>query len=319
MRVNRRFLFWGALLVAIGGVLVAADLGRIDSTVLADVVRLWPLALIALGASVVLRRTRFSLPAMLVAALIPGLVLGAAFAVAPRFAGACGVRSDLASVTTEQGAFSGPASISVRSGCGTLRVSTADGTDWVLLARGEPGYAPSITSTDRSLAIDTAIDGFSFLEADRNAWDLSLPADDIDGLNVTVNAGSGTVDLDGADIEHMHVVANAASVSVDASGARVAELKSVVNVGDLAITLPDSGDLSASLTVNAGQITVCAPPGLGVRVVSTGNAEHVAINGDSQTSGVWTSANYGSARHHADLDVRANFGAVDINPFGGCS
>src|SRR6185436_19271840 len=123
MRVNRRFLFWGVLLVAIGGVLVAADLGAIDTSILADVIRLWPLAIIAIGVSVVLRRTRFSLPATLVAALIPGLVVGAAFAVAPRFAGACGVRDDLANVTTEQGTFGGPASISVRSGCGILRVS----------------------------------------------------------------------------------------------------------------------------------------------------------------------------------------------------
>ena len=92
MRVNRRFLFWGVLLVAIGGVLVAADLGAIDTSILADVIRLWPLAIIAIGVSVILRRTTFSLPAILAAALIPGLVVGAAFAVAPRFAGACGVR-----------------------------------------------------------------------------------------------------------------------------------------------------------------------------------------------------------------------------------
>jgi hypothetical protein len=319
MRVNRRFLFWGVLLVAIGGVLVAADLGAIDIAVLADVIRLWPLAIIAIGVSVVLRRTRFSLPATLVAALIPGLVVGAAFAVAPHFAGACGVRNDLANVTTEQGTFDGPASISVRSGCGILRVSTADGTDWMLNARSEPGRAPSITSTDRVLAIDTPIDGFDFLDAGRNAWDLSLPADDVEDLTVTVNAGSGTLDLAGADIERLHVVANAASVSVDASGATVAELRSVVNVGDLAITLPDAGDLVGSVTVNAGHVTVCAPPELGVRVVSTGNAERVTINGDNQASGAWMSANYRSATHHADLDIRSNFGAVDFNPLGGCS
>ena len=319
MRVNRRFLFWGVLLVAIGGVLVAADFGAINTDFLTDIIRLWPLAIVAIGVSVVLRRTRLSLPAILVAALIPGLVVGAAFAVAPRFAGACGVRGDLTNVTTEQGTFRGPASISLRSGCGTLRVSTADGPGWVLRTRSEPGHAPSITSTDRSLAIDTAIDGFSFLDAGRNASDLSLPSDDVGDLSVTVNAGSGSLDLAGADIQLMRVVANAASVSVDASAATVAQLKSVVNVGDLTVTLPDAGDLVGSLTVNAGQVTICAPPEIGLRVVSTGNAEHVAIQGDNQASGVWTSANYRSATHHADLDVRANFGAIDINPLGGCS
>src|SRR6185436_16950624 len=123
MRVNRRFLFWGVLLVATGGVLVAADLGAIDSSILADVIRLWPLALIAIGVSVVLRRTRFSLPATLVAALIPGLVVGATFALAPRIAGSCGIRGDVATVSTEQGTFDGPARISVRSGCGVLHLT----------------------------------------------------------------------------------------------------------------------------------------------------------------------------------------------------
>src|SRR4026208_778567 len=105
MRVNRLLPVWGGLRAATGGGLVAADLGAIDTAILADVIRLWPLAIIAIGVSVVLRRTRFSLPATLVAALIPGLVVGAAFAVAPHFAGACGVRNDLANVTTEQGTF----------------------------------------------------------------------------------------------------------------------------------------------------------------------------------------------------------------------
>ena len=36
MRVNRRFLYWGVFLVAIGGVLVAADLSAADSATIAD-------------------------------------------------------------------------------------------------------------------------------------------------------------------------------------------------------------------------------------------------------------------------------------------
>jgi hypothetical protein len=319
MRVNRRLLFWGVLLVAIGGVLVAADLGAINTDFLTDLIRLWPLAIVAIGISIVLRRTRFSLPAILVAALIPGLVVGAAFAVAPRFAGACGVRDNLTHVTTEQGTFDGPASVSLRSGCGTMRVSTTDGAEWVLHAESDPGRAPAIASAERSLAIDGAADGFSFLDSGRNNWEVSLPAEAIEDLNVTVNAGTGTADLSGADLRRLHVVVNAANVSIDASEATVEELKGVVNAGDLGITLPDEADLVGSFTVNAGQVTVCAPPTLGVRIVSTGNANHVAINGDDGADGVWISPNYRSAAHHADLDIRSNFGAVDFNPMGGCS
>ena len=44
IRVNRRFLYWGVVLSAIGGVLVAADLGAVDTPTLTDALRLWPLA-----------------------------------------------------------------------------------------------------------------------------------------------------------------------------------------------------------------------------------------------------------------------------------
>ncbi|HEX5014785.1 MAG TPA: DUF5668 domain-containing protein [Candidatus Limnocylindrales bacterium] len=317
--MNRRLLFWGVLLVAIGGVLVAADLGRVDTTVLADVIRLWPLALIAVGVSVVLRRTRFSLPAMLVAALVPGLVVGAAFAVAPRFAGSCGVRGDLANVSTEQGSFGGPAVVSVRSGCGVLRITTDESANWQLDAGSTDGHAPSIRATDRSLAIDTAIQGFSFLDGVRNAWDLTLPAADIEELRVSVITGSGQLHLAGAEMQRLTVIANAAKVSIDASDASIGELKAVVNVGALSVSLPGDGDLVGSLTVGAGEIDVCAPPRLGLRVVSSGNADRFAVNGGEEASGVWISPNYRSAEHHADLEVRSNFGAVDINPIGGCS
>ena len=80
MRINRRFLYWGAFLAALGGVLVAADLRNGDTAVIADALRFWPLAFVAIGLGLVLRRTRFSLPAGLLAAAVPGLVLGGSFA-----------------------------------------------------------------------------------------------------------------------------------------------------------------------------------------------------------------------------------------------
>src|SRR6185312_8841370 len=120
MRVNRRFLSWGVFLVALGGVLVAVDLQAVSTTTIVDALRLWPLAVIAVGLGLVLRRTRFSLPAGLLAAAVPGLVLGGAFAVAPRIAADCGVGLSSPTVETQQGSFLGPARIDVETGCGAL-------------------------------------------------------------------------------------------------------------------------------------------------------------------------------------------------------
>ena len=90
MRVNRGLLYAGVFLVAIGSVLVAADIGLIDTARLTDALRLWPLAVIAIGASLVLRRSRFSLQGGMLAAALPGLLLGAAIAIAPTYIPDCG-------------------------------------------------------------------------------------------------------------------------------------------------------------------------------------------------------------------------------------
>ena len=90
MRVNRGFLYTGVFLVAIGSVLVAADVGAIDPARLTDAQRLWPLAVIAIGASLVLRRSRFSLQGGMLAAALPGLLLGGAIAIAPTYIPDCG-------------------------------------------------------------------------------------------------------------------------------------------------------------------------------------------------------------------------------------
>jgi len=56
MRINRKFLYWGTFLVAVGAVLVAANLRAIGTEALTDGLRLWPLAVIVIGLALVLRR-----------------------------------------------------------------------------------------------------------------------------------------------------------------------------------------------------------------------------------------------------------------------
>ena len=318
MRVNRRFLYWGILLVAIGGVLVAADLRAVDTATLTDTLRLWPLAVIAIGLSIVLRKTQFSLPVLVVAAAIPGLVVGSALAVAPRFAGDCGARGELASAAT-QGTFDGPASVTVRSGCGSLDVRTAPGNGWQLDASNTSGRTPTIESSARSMSIDaTSDEDRSFLDAGRDDWDLTLPTSELDALSIVVTAGRARVDLADAHVERLELTANAGEIVVDASAAAVAELSAVINVGSLSIRLPTGSDVAGSLRVGAGELHVCAPPDVGVRVTARGTAKQVTVNGLHQSESDWVSPDYTSATHRADLRVTVNFGTVQINPIGGC-
>jgi hypothetical protein len=319
MRVNRRLLYWGVVLVAIGGVLVAADLGAIETATLADVLRLWPLAIVAIGLSLVLRRTQIALPAMLAAALIPGLVVGSAFAIAPRFAEACDVRDQAQQIADERGTFDEPAVVSVRSGCGVLRVTTEAGSDWHLDVRGSGADAPNVNSTGRSLAVN--VPGglrWSPFDGNRAAWNLTLPTSELRDLSFAVFAADALIDLPNADVGRLDLTVNAARTVVDLSEADVVELDATINVSQLVVTLPGDSDLTGTFRVGASDLEICVPPNVGLRLTARGNGEHVVVGGVEVDDGAWLSPNYQSATHHADLTVRTNFGAVDINPIGGC-
>jgi hypothetical protein len=319
MRVNRRFLNWGVFLVAIGGVLVVTDLAAVDSATIADALRLWPLAIIAIGIGLILRRTRFSVAGGMLAAAVPGLLLGGAFAVVPHFSVDCGGRGEPASISTREGTFDGPATVSITSGCGTLVVNTGAGNGWVFSGGNTANQPPIIDATGQSLTIDSgATEGWHFFDAGRDKWNLTLPTSRIDDLSLVVNAGKGQIDLAGAQLGRLDLTTNAAETIVDISGATLTDVSGAVNAGLLSVHLPSGSDVSGSLTVNAGALQVCTPPGLGLRVTHGGVLSEIKVDGLQVTGNAWQSPDYASATHHADLSVIANVGAVEINPIGGC-
>jgi hypothetical protein len=321
MQVNRKFLYWGTFLVAIGGVLVATNLGALDTATLTDALRLWPIAVVMIGVALVLRRNpQLSLSTGLLAAAVPGLVLGGAFAVAPRFTGDCGARAEPAITETQQGTFDLPASVSVYGGCGTITITTAPGNAWHLDAGNTADRTASVRSSPQSLSVQASgrEDGLTFLNAGRDVWALTLPTSEIEQLAIGEDAGVGTVSLPGARIGQLRLTANLSKISVDATGAAVANLTGSVNLGLLAIRLPAGTDLAGSLRVDGGALQVCTPPGLGLRTTFSGSPREVRIADLEQKGSVYENAEYASAAHRADLDIRVALGAVEINPIGGC-
>lgn len=318
MRINRRLLYWGVFLATLGGVLVVADLGGLSAGSIADALRLWPLAIVAIGAGLVLRRTRFGLAGGMLAAAVPGLVIGGAFSVAPRLAVDCGAAGEPTTVASREGTFDGPARVTVTTACGTLDVTTAAGSRWELAAGNTSRQAPTIDATSRSLSIETGgHEGWHGLDG-RNAWRLTLPTTAIEELSLVVNAGEGTIDLPDAAIGGLDITTNAARTTVDLSQASVSSVTGTANAGALFISLPATSDITGSLKVNAAELRVCVPESLGVRLKHAGVLNGIRVNGLEQTGGAWQSANYTSAAHRADLTVNVNLGSVEINPIGGC-
>jgi len=321
MQVNRKFLYWGTFLVAVGGVLVATNLGELDTATLTDGLRLWPLAVVLIGLALVLRRNpQLSLSTGLLAAAVPGLVLGGAFAVAPRYTGDCGARTEPAVTERQEGTFDRPASVSVFGGCGSITINTAPGNAWHLDAGNTADRTATVRSSPMSLSVQATDreDGLTFLNAGRDVWVLTLPTTEIEELAVGEDAGVGTVSLPGARIGQLRLTANLSQISVDATGASLANLYGSVNLGILSIRLPAGTNLVGSLRADAGALQVCTPPGLGLRATFSGSPREVRIADLEQKGSVYENAEYASAAHHADLDIHVALGAVEINPIGGC-
>lgn len=322
MRVHRRLLTWGVFLVAAGAVLVASDVGALGTAGLTDVLRLWPLAVIAIGLSIVFRRTRVSLPLVLIAAALPGIVIGSAFAIGPRFAGQCAARGDTTSTPSRDGRFAGPSTVAIRSGCGALTIQTTSGDAWRLDASASaPGKRPpTVSATASSLAIDTgSVDDWILFDGERRDGTLTLPTSRIDDLAVTIVAGRLTAALPGADIGRLAVTVNAGDATIDAaSTADIGKLSGTVNLGRLSLELPAASDLTGSFRVNAGELRICIPAGLGVRIEPSGNVETIRVHGVTQSSSAFENADYASAAHRAELSVHINLGALEIDPIGGC-
>ncbi len=319
MRINRRFLYWGVFLVALGGVLVASDLRVIDAAVIADALRLWPLALVAIGFGLVLRRTQFSVPGGMLAAAVPGLVLGGAFVVTPNLALLCGPDREPASVATNNGTFDGPARISVTAACGLVDINTSPGNGWQLSATNAVDRPPIVDASSRTLSIEAGAGrGWRAFRSGGEEWHLTLPTTAIDELSLEVNAGEGRISLPDAQIGNLEIATNAGQTTVDLTEASVASLSGEINAGRLSFHLPANADVVGTLEVNAGELQVCTPAGVGLRVRHDGALNGISINGQHESDADWQSQDYASAAHHADLTVDVNLGNVTINPIGGC-
>jgi hypothetical protein len=318
MRINRRFLYWGIFLVTIGGVLVAADVGGVDSRSIADGLRFWPVALIAIGVGIVVRRTRFSLPGGILAAALPGLVIGGGLAIVPRVALVCGANGVVPVVAAHDGVFDGPARVTITTGCGALDVTTAPGNAWRFGDGNTAGRTAIVDASSRSLSIDSGRTDSLHLRGGQDEWHVTLPTTPIDDLSIDLDAGQGRIRLPGATIRNLAVTTNAAETTVDLSEAAVTSVSATVNAGKLTFRLGSTADIVGSMDVNAAELEVCVPSELGLRVHHSGALSGLSVDGQQQSGANWQSPNYTSAAHRADLTVDINLGNVAINPIGGC-
>ena len=321
MTVRRGSFYVGVFLVAVGAVAVLDAVGVLDPAAVADaLVVLWPLAVIAIGAGLVLRRSPAALPAGVLAALIPGLALGSTVVAGPQIPGACtDHRAPSAQAEAHDGAFGSGASVDLTLDCGRLDVTTQPGTAWRLDAReGGTVRRTDVQADATRLVADSGLNGRSGTNTGRVDWNVVLPTDPRVDLRAQLNAGQGSLALGQAHLGTVDLAVNAGDLGVDLTGATLDHLALSVNAGKATVTLPAAASFDGSLGTNAGALSVCAPDQLGLRVQSTTTLGSSTVNGLVKRGDAWETPNYNTAPFKADLSVQTTVGSVAVNPQGGC-
>jgi hypothetical protein len=320
MTVKRGLLYVGVFLVAAGGVTLLVAAGVLDRTRVADALAWWPLAVIAIGAGLVLRHTRAAVPGGVVAAAVPGLMFGAMFVAVPQLPTPC--TDELAAGGTpiaREGTFGSSARVAIELSCGDLAVTTAPGAAWSLDGTNGRNRTADVSSSDDRLSISSSADrGRWGWNAGPDDWDVTLPAGTLLDLDTEVNAGRGTLDLGGAQLRSFGLDLNAGAVTADLAEAAVTRLDITVNAGAATVHLPATGDVAGSIEANAGSVQVCVAPGTAVRLSSQAALGSVDTDGLVRVGDTLTTPGSTTAQAHADLTVKANVGSVTISSEGEC-
>jgi hypothetical protein len=321
MTVRRGPLYLGVFLVAAGAVALAVVTGVVDPAAVAGaLIVLWPLAIIAIGVGLVLRRSPAALPAGLVAAMVPGLAFGGSVAAAPSsLALPCTDGSgQLRDAGTRSGQLGPTAVVDLSLSCGEIRVTTQSGTGWSFEAHEGANMTSNLSSfADRLTASSDGQLRPWQPNTGRVEWDVVLPTGSALDLATAVNAGSARLDLANARIGDASLAANAGALEADFTGATLDRLTVEVNAGSAAVTLP-ADSFTGELVASAGSIEACTPAGLGLRVHATAAVGSTNLNGLVRTGDAWETPDYAAAPFKADLALDASVGSITINPEGGC-
>jgi hypothetical protein len=328
MHVNRGLMGWGVFFIVLGAVPLAVQAGMLDSEVVRRAWELWPLILIGIGLGLVLARTRLAILGTLVVAVTFGLMGGALIATGIGAAGgitSCGFGGGQGgdAFQTQAGVFGGDASVRLEMNCGEVDAVAADGTGWSVAGTSDGGQDPEVSDRDNELVVRAPDRSGVDLAADPWRWQVTLPRAVPVAVNLSVNAGSGSLDLAGMSVPALNVSVNAGDARADLSSATGTErFEASVNAGSMTALLPaPAGTMRGSISVNAGSADLCVPDGVALRLqvgdqpLGSTNFEDRGLRRSGDT---WSTPGYDAATSRIELDVSVNLGSITLDPEDGC-
>lgn len=287
------------------------------------VLNLWPLALIALGADLLLQQSAPRLGLYIVLGLAFVVVVAAIFA--PRLG--------IGVVATSTDTYNEPldeaerAVINLYPGVGQLNIRAIEGTEAqdtlfnaVSTHLGDVTYSVHGT-TDRRIELgQKQVNSAGWLGTDKDLrWDISLT--DAIPLSLSVNTGVGDANLDftGLTLDDLTLTGGVGSIYLSLPE-QEATYQIDVNsgVGDLDLNIPDDSDVSVNLSGGVGDLSIDVSEGTPLQIrVSSGlgnvNLPTSLQRIDTGTGGeLWQTSNYEGAERRVSISVQSGLGSLTI-------
>jgi hypothetical protein len=286
---------WPLALIAVGVVVLAANLGWFNAFSLLSLLQYWPVALIAVGVNL-LTRGRYVTP-IVIAAVVVALALWSAD---DGLRGLVGPGTAGETVAVEHDLM-GAASARVTLDLGVGRVRIDGGAPSGVLAVGtiRTGRGETIEQ-DYGRENGTALlelrsrqaPGTTFGANERRTWELSLTRDVPLALRVDAGVGETRIDLRETQL-------------IDATYRG--------GVGESELLFP-AGDYDASVDVGVGATTVRLPPEAAARVTVTTGLGRATVQGEWLRDGdVYTTPGYDAASRRIDMRVSGGVGAITVD------
>ncbi len=293
-RSRRGSLLFPLIVIALGVVLLLTNLGVVSTDIWGELVRFWPVLVIALGIDVLVGRPSFgsALSTLITACIIVALGLGAFYLFGPE------------AWVTERQTFTHPlgsaAAARISLSCEGCSIAIDEAIDLanlieatVSVRKGE--RLDQVTRrTGETVVFELVGDPLlPFLRASSQAertWEIRLrPGVPIE-LSVTTD---GRLDL---DLQTLRIE------SADVTAEREA----------CQIVVPEAG--CTTLHLSGRDVTVRVPDGVGVRIVGTASGNLTTFEDYVEIDGGLQSSDYDSAAAKVDLHLRPGVGNLKIAP-----
>lgn len=289
-------LFWGLLLVLVGGLMLASNFGLIDVK-WANIWRLWPLIIISAGLSVmsfksVVWRILMVLLVILSLGAITWVVIGDNTGLSP-------INSQNTSVYKISNDIK-CAEISVKAGASVLKINSVNQKEVakVRLDSNVATLAKNSNQSGENQQIEFSMTDVSNWWAGdvRNNWDVKLTNDLPLTLNVDAGASDTQIDTSSAQLDEMNIKAGASSLKV--------KLGSIENISNLNI---DSG---------ASSIVVKVPSGIGVKLKIEGGltTNHLADLNET-VKNTFQSPNYSQSQKQINITAKIGVSSFTIERY----